>query len=140
MSRIRIFQLAVITSAALYAVWLLLPYAQLGYSAGSQQLLGMSGYGAAPFVQHPAFYLSIAAAKLLASVGLLFFAPWSRWLLLAVIAVSLCSVPYSGVTVSAPLDGFIGSLAGLADGIVLALAFWSPIAQGWTQSDASDQA
>ena len=66
-------------------------------------------------------------------MGLLFFAPWSRWLFLAVIVVSLASVPFRGITVAAPLDTLIGSLAGLVDGLVLALAFVSPIAQCWTE-------
>ena len=57
MSRIRLFQAAVLASAVLYAIWFVLPHVPIERSAETRQLLGMSGYGAAPMVLHPAFYL-----------------------------------------------------------------------------------
>ena len=132
MSRIRAFQLLAVASAVLYAVYLALPHVGIGHSARVSQLLGMSGYGALPFTQHPAFYLSFGVAKLLATVGLVLFLPWGRWLLVAIAMAGLASLPFTGLSVGTPLDGIVGSLLTLSDGALLALSFSSPVAECWS--------
>ncbi|MEW6415171.1 MAG: hypothetical protein AB1482_07940 [Pseudomonadota bacterium] len=129
MSRIRIFQFLVIISAVFYLAWYLLPYMQRNFPPHIQDLLDWGGYGSIAFTQHPLFYLSIGAAKLVSTLGLFLFLSWGRWLLLAVVAISIAMVPFSGMAVAPPLDSFVGSLVALTDGAILGLAFFSPIAE-----------
>jgi len=129
MSRIRAFQLLCIASALLHVTYLALPYAGFRHSVQEAQLLSMSGYGGLSFIQHPAFYLSFGVAKLVATVGLVFFLPWGRWLLGAIALAGLSSLPFSGISVGTPLDGIIASLLTLSDGAIIALAFSPPLAQ-----------
>lgn len=102
MSRIRVFQSLAVASAVLYAVYLALPHLGLNHSAEVSQILGMGGYGALPLTQHPAFYLSFGVAKLLATVGLVLLLPWGRWLLVAIAATGLASLPFTGVAIGTP--------------------------------------
>ena len=113
----------------LYAVYLALPHVGLPHTDHESQLLGMSGLGGSAFVMHPAFYLSFGAAKLIATIGLVFFLPWGRWLLVVIALAGLATLPFSGFRVGTPLDGLIGSLLTLSDGAILALAFSPPLAQ-----------
>ena len=128
MSRIRVFQLLCIASAFLYVTYLALPHVGLRYSAQEAQLLRMSGYGGLPFIQHPVFYLSFGVAKFIATVALVFFLPWGRWLLVVIVLAGLASLPFTGISVGTPLDGIIASLLTLCDGAVIALAFSPPLA------------
>ena len=129
MTRIRAFQTLVITSALLYLAWMLLPYAPRTFPHEVQDILAWSGYGGEPWVKDPRFYLAIGAGKLIASLGLVLFLSWGRWLLLAVVAISLASVPFAGVVIGVPLDNLVGYFLSLTDGAILALAFSSPIAE-----------
>lgn len=131
MSRIRFFQTLVIVSAFLYLAWFFIPYLPRSHSREVWRALNMSGHGASSVIQHPAFYLAIGAAKLVATLGLLLFLSWSRWLLVVVLVISIFSIPFAGLTVAPALDSFVGALTGLADGAILALAFSSPIAERW---------
>ena len=129
MTRIRAFQLLVITSALLYSVWLLLPYAPRSFSSEVRTILSLGGYGGSAWVNDPRFYLSIGAGKIIASFGLFLFLPWGRWLLLAVVSISLASVPFAGVSTGVPLDNLVGYVLSLTDGAILALAFTSPVSE-----------
>jgi hypothetical protein len=61
MTRIRAFQILVITSALLYIAWLLLPHAPRTFSQEIQNILALGGYGGEPWVADPRFYLTIGA-------------------------------------------------------------------------------
>jgi hypothetical protein len=128
MTRISVFRILVVSSAIFYLAWILLPYVPRDYTPPVKDLLSSSGYGASAWVMNPAFYFSVGAGKLLASIGLFLFRPWGRWLLLAVVVTSLASVPFAGISVGVPLDSIVGYFTSLTDGAVLALAFCSPIA------------
>lgn len=129
MSRVRIFQFLVIISGVLYIAWYLLPYTQKNFPPNIQDLLDWGGYGSIALTQHPLFYFSMGTAKLISTLGLFLFLSWGRWLLLAVVTISIALVPFSGMAVASPLDSFVGSLAALTDGAILALAFFSPISE-----------
>ena len=135
MARIRTFQALVIVSAIFYLAWFSLPYVPMGYAPKIQTLLSYNSYGASSFVQSPLFYLAIGIGKLVATLGLLLFLSWGRWLLVAVVTTSVASVPFSGITISAPLDTFIGSLTVFTDGAIIALSFSSPIAERWRKDE-----
>lgn len=129
MTRVRTFQSLVVVSVLLYGVWMALPHIPRTLSPEVQQMLSTSGYGGQTWVMDPRYYFSVGLAKVLASVGLLLFLSWGRWLFVAVAAIALASVPFSGVSVGAPLDNAVGYVATLLDGAILALAFSSPLSE-----------
>lgn len=94
-----------------------------------QEALRWSGYGGTPVLQNSLVYFGLAAAKLVAAVGLFFFLSWGRWVLAGLLLVSLVQVPFNGVAVGLPHENLVGALTGLVDGAVLALAFASPLAE-----------
>lgn len=129
MTRVRAFQTLVVISALLYIAWMVLPHLSRSFSPEIQKVLASGGYGGASWVTDPRFFLSVGVGKLLSSLGLFLFLSWGRWLLLAVVAVSLASVPFAGVSIGVPLDNIVGYLLSLTDGAILALAFFSPLAE-----------
>lgn len=129
MTRIRAFQILVSVSVLLYLTWMALPHLPRAHSVEVQNILDWGSYGAEPWVLDPRFYLAIGVSKLMASLGLVLFLSWGRWLYLAVVVIGLTSVPFAGVSIGAPLDNLVGWLATLIDGSILTLAFASPIAE-----------
>ena len=135
MSRLKVFRLLIITSVISYVIWFFLPYLPIEHSRETLNLLAASGYGAASITQHPFVYISIVVAKLMASLGLFLFLSWGRWLFVGVVTISVVLVPFSGVVITAPLDGLFGAFAGLIDGAIIALSFSFPIAQYWRKDE-----
>jgi hypothetical protein len=135
MTRVRSFQLLVSVSALSYLVWLVLPHTSRTFSPEVERILSVAGYGGQPWVMDPRFYLSLGLAKLVASVGLLLFLAWGRWVFAAVTAISLAIVPFSGIAVGAPLDNLVGYFATLLDGGILTLAFLSPLSEAMRRDE-----
>jgi hypothetical protein len=135
MSRIRTFQFLVAVSALLYIFWMLLPHVPRTFSPEVQQVLSNGGYGGQPWVTDSRFYISLGVTKLLASLGLVLFFSWGRWLFAAVAAIGLACVPFSGLSVGAPLDNLVGYLASLIDGAILALSFSSPFSEAMRRDE-----
>lgn len=135
MARTRIFQLLVLASLVSYLLWFFLPYSPRAFPKEVSNLLAWGGYGSHSWTQHPFFYLSIGLGKVVSSIGLLLFLSWGRWLLLAIVVVSVASVPFSGMAITVPLDNLVGSLTGLTDGAILALAFFSPISEAMRKDE-----
>lgn len=135
MTRIRTFQLLVAASVLLYVYWVLLPHMARTFPPEVQQIISFGGYGGQPWVVDPRFYLSLGVAKLLASLGLVLFLSWGRWLFVAVSAIGLACVPFSGLSVGVPLDNLVGYLAALIDGAVLAISFSSPFSEAMRRDE-----
>jgi hypothetical protein len=135
MTRIRAFQILVVASALLYLAWMLLPHSPQAYSHDVQQILAWSSYGSAQWYTDPRFYISIGVGKIVSSIGLFLFLSWGRWLLLAVVVISMAAVPFAGVSVSMPFDSIIGGFLSLSDGAILALAFFSPLAEAMRRDE-----
>ena len=131
MTRIRTFQTLVVVSSVLLVFWYALPHLPLYYRPEIQTLLSYSGVGAPAWIQHPTFYLSLGAAKLISLLGLFLFLSWGRWLFTACVLVGVAVLPLSGIAVIPPLDSLIGGVLCLLDGAIFALAFLSPIAECW---------
>ena len=135
MTRIRTFQLLVAASVLLYVYWLVLPHVARTLSPEVQQILSYEGFGGQPWAADPGFYLSLGVAKILASLALVLFLSWGRWLFVALTAIGLAFVPFSGLSVGAPLDNLVGYLAALVDGAILALAFSSPFSEAMRRDE-----
>lgn len=73
-----------------------------------------------------------------AQVGLLFFRPFARWLLAALLVITLLSDPFMGLLVLSPLEHFLAALVGLLACLTLAIAIFSPLsAEFRSERDAS---
>lgn len=126
MTRVRLFQSLVVASLLAYGAFFLLPLAPVNHSSDVQALLEYAGYGGAISPSHPLIFIPIALLKIVASIGLILFLAWGRWLLLAHIAISLALIPFIGMAIYTPMDSMIGFISAMLDGALLMLCFTPP--------------
>ena len=115
------FQVIAATNWIAWAIYYFLPDTLLSSNPDAIELRRYSGLGAIL----PVDALAIASlwASLVATVGLVFFQNWGRYLMLILCAVNLVLAPFKGVAVNLPIDVVAGSLSTLVDGLVLGMAF-----------------
>jgi len=65
---------------------------------------------------------------LIAQIGLLFFRPFARRLLAALLVITVLMAPFMGLLVLSPLEHFVTALVGLLACLTLAIAAFSPLA------------
>ena len=93
----------------------------------------ISGMGLGALVPPiPPLWIANVCLYLVASIGLLLFHNWARWLFVLLTLASMVFVVVSGMTVLTPFEGLLDLLVGLLDGAILTLAFFSPIASLFT--------
>ena len=125
--RLRLFQWLVVASILTSLVFFFLPAVPLPVSPDVAELRGRSGYGAMlPGIREPISWIFLPL-WLLASVGLFFFQAWARSLFAVLYFVALLLRFVQGVTVSLPVEGFLGEIVSLLDGAILILAFTTPL-------------
>ncbi len=93
------------------------------------------GYGALVWGGLPLYFLMVSA-ELLLLIGLLSFHPTARLLFLAYIVVTVPMSILWGFRVSAPLESPFLYLDTLLDGVVLALAYYSPASEQFRKKRA----
>ena len=71
--------------------------------------------------------ISLVIALLAVQVGLFFFRAWARTANLVLTVVFLITVPFSGLSISLPLEAACYEAVSIADGFLLALAYFSPL-------------
>lgn len=64
---------------------------------------------------------------LTACIGLAFFQNWGRYLYLGWVVFSIVITLAYGCRVSSPAEEFIGAIEGVVDGVIIAVAFLSPL-------------
>ena len=124
----RIFRLLVLLSLGLYVLWFFFPYIDpLIYDEDRLELWSYSGFDA--LLEFPAwhFYLWLVFNAVI-TVGLYRFDAWSRDLLIICYILSYFLSPIYGTAVQSPISGVLGSLVTLLDGVVIGMAYFSPIA------------
>jgi hypothetical protein len=87
----------------------------------SRTALAVVGYGGSLLV-------------VVAVVGLLFFWKPARALLLAALALDVLVSPFLGITVQLPLATTLDGISGVLTGMVVALAYFSPVANFFERS------
>lgn len=131
MIRIRTFQILVVVATMCYVVWFFLPYWPIYLTETEQRMTEVSGYGALLPVQHPIYYGTWFALWVVAAVGLMFIQNWARHLYLALSMLGLALVPFSGFIVQPPLDTLFSNANLLLDGVILGIAYLSPLADSF---------
>lgn len=92
------------------------------------ELLSTDGYAAAIEGGLP-LYVLLVTARLLTMFGLLTFHPAARTLFLFLAIVTVGLSVFSGFRVSAPIEAPFLLLTNIIDGVILALAYYSPASQ-----------
>lgn len=127
MNNIRLFQIFVVASTAIYIVWFVLPFWSGYLSEDAHQLTEYSGYGAILPVDHLLYYGTWFGLWLVAALGLFFFQNWARHLYLALSVLNPALAPFSGFVIQPPIDVLFSSTNLLLDGAILAMAYLSPL-------------
>ena len=102
------------------------------------ELLATDGYAAVIDGGLP-LYILFVSARLLIMFGLLTFHPAARTLFLLFVIVSVGMTVFWGYRVIAPIEAPFFYLESLIDGIILALAYYSPASQGFRPATQTDQ-
>ena len=73
------------------------------------------------------FAAALAVASIIASVGLLFFTRWSRWVYAASTIAMTVATLFGGPSVGSAFDAFSSELILLLDGVIIGTAFFSDV-------------
>jgi len=126
MSPKMLYRIAVLTGAVTYSAYWFLPYTYGYLDSFTGSLLSYAGH-AAIFVGPEIFHIAIFAAWLVAAVGLLLFRKTARTLFLVLVVATTALSPLFGVSVETAGGATLIAIANMADGAVLALAYFSPV-------------
>jgi hypothetical protein len=121
-----LFRVSVIVGAATYVAYWFLPYTYSYLDTSTGSLLSYGGHGAI-FVGPDLFHEAIFVAWLVAAAGLLLFRKLARSLFLILAVVTTALSPLYGLSVETAGGTALVSIANMADGVVLALAYFSPV-------------
>jgi hypothetical protein len=133
MNHALLFRSIVFTSAALYVVSYLLPYESFERNSAAVNLLRLDGYAAILNFTGPLPTLGVQVLWLVASVGLLHFDNWARYLYLGLTIWALIAAGLYGIRVTSPLESVLGLAVDLLDGVIVALAFLSPLKERFSR-------
>lgn len=131
MNNVRLFQVLVVSSTAVYVVWFLLPYLSGHLSEDEYRLAEFNGYGAILPVQNVLYYGAWFGFWLISALGLFFFQNWGRHLFLVLCVLGPALAPFSGFSVQAPIDALFSTANLLLDGAILAMAYLSPLSKSF---------
>jgi len=139
MTRIRTFQVAALAYFSLalanrfrlFGDWLLT-------DARGTRILDYDGYASLLNGQSPVFTTVPFLVLAFATVGLVFLRNWGRYLFLGLMVWDVISSPLFGVAVYSPFDQLLGVGSATLAGAILALAFWSPLAQSFQTRGSND--
>ena len=129
--RIRSFRVLVLASWLLLLVSYVLPEYLVPNDPGLARLAQYDGYGA--ILRGNIFFVLPLWLTLFASVGLVFFQNWGRYLYAAGVAYSLATILLCGYRVSSPLDSLMGFVGALLEGTILTLCFLVPFKANFSQ-------
>lgn len=135
MNNIRVFQVLVISSFAIYVAWFFLSYWSFQLSDFEQRLTEYNGYGADLPVNHFLFYGAWFGLWSVATLGLFFFQNWGRHLFLTCTLLGLAMAPFSGFLVQDPLDALLSTINLLLDGAILAMAYLLPLSKSFLKQE-----
>jgi hypothetical protein len=134
MSQVQIFRSIVLTSAVLYLVSYFLPYEVFESNPAAVNLLELDGYAARFNPQSGLFTTGVMSLWLLASMGLLHFDNWARYLYLGLTGWALVAAGLYGIRVTSPLEAMLDLAVAVLDGVILALVFLSPLTENFLNS------
>ena len=129
----RRFQQFVLLGIGLTAIVEALAWFYIPQDVLRAELLATDGYGAVISGGLP-LYVLLISARLLIMFGLLTFHPTARSLFLLLVLVTIGLSIFEGFSVVAPLEAPFLLIATIVDGIILALAYYSPAAESFRRA------
>jgi hypothetical protein len=132
---ITVFRTLVLVYGLTSAWYFVLPYNRHKLPENVQAILAYAGYEAVLAADSPLYYVSIALT-FVACLGLLLLARWGRTALVGSAIAAIAITPFAGVSVVAPFDSFVGSIAGTLGAVLLGISFSSPIREQLSSGSA----
>lgn len=125
----RVFQCAVLASLLSFLAGIISTAAAAGYyTDATLELLGQHGYGR--LVTLPAFVdTCFLIGWIVLAVGMWKFNRHARTAYLCLCAFGLILVPFLGFQIESPVEAFFMDVAEILDGVILGLAYFSPVSQ-----------
>ena len=130
-SRFRAF---VVAFGVSYAWYYALGWSNTRLPENVRSALAYAGQGATIPLDSPLYSVPFILG-MIACIGLLMLAAWGRAMLLLSTVAGIALAPLAGVSVAPSLDAFVGSIAWTLQAFVLALAYYSPIAERFKTPD-----
>lgn len=123
------FRLLVLLSLGLYVLWFYFPYLD-PYLFDDERLAIWDYTGFDAKFEFPLwhYYLWLAFWAVV-TYGLYNFAKWSRDLLIIGYIVGYFLAPVYGTAIQSPVSSVLGNLNTLLDGIIIGMAYFSPVAE-----------
>ena len=129
----RVLQLLVVAAWLLMALSYFLPFTSWYADHIFHPLMAYDGVGARVTFQSAFLYAAPLWGFLVAAVGLFFLQNWGRYLHLALWMYGWLGVFLFGTRVTHPIDGFLAATLSTMDGVILALAFLSPLRHSFSR-------
>ncbi len=129
---VNLYRGLIIISLATYALWWFEPYI-FDYESSVMSILLMGGYGAKFQLDITGEYL-FTVWFLISCIGLWFYQKWARASFTTYLLFSLALAPFGGVSVYSGFSNFISSIGGMADSILLFMAYFSTISIKFNQN------
>lgn len=127
MNQKHLFKVLVVSNWLLQFLLFVLPISSWYADPMIEKLMALDGYGAILNWGNPVLYQLPLWGFFIASVGMLFFKNWARYMYLALWAYGWFATMLFGFRVSVPAQGFIGMAIGTIDGALLYLVFLSSL-------------
>ena len=134
MSQNRLFKVLVTSNWLLQLLMYVLPFSSWYSDPRIGKMMIIDGYDAMFAWGNPLIYQIPLWGFLIASIGMLYYQNWARYLYLALWLYGWIATLMFGVRVSLPAEGFIGMAIGTIDGMVLYLVFLSDLRLGFRRA------
>jgi hypothetical protein len=122
----KIFRIALVVGAVAYAAYWFLPYSYGYLDSATGSLLSYSGYGAI-YSGNEFIDVAIFVVWLISAFGMFFYRKVARSIFLFLVVANTVAVPLYGLSVETAGGAMMLDVAHIADGMVLALAYFSPV-------------
>jgi hypothetical protein len=122
------FRYVVVLSMVLFVLYWILPF--IDYLWLTEEQLEFARYDTwgASIPNHPLIYWGVFTIWLVISAGLFFFVPIARAAFVIMQVISFVATFFWGFLVVPPVSAAIGSMAGLIDGVIIAMLFLTSVA------------
>ncbi len=119
----------------LQLLWFFVPWG-FAYGDGSQVALYLLGANA-HFNENFIIFISnlITFLYILTYIGLLFFQNWARYMMVGICFIGGLGIPFYGLSVESAYESAIGYFLTIGDGFIIAISFFSNIANKFTGRD-----
>ena len=132
------FRYLILTSFGLYALWFHFPYVEpLLFDQDQIDVWDSSGFDAKIFFPQWHYYLWFAY-WIVVWYGLFHFFRWSRDAMIIGYILSYFTAPIYGTVIQSPISNVLGNLHTLLDGIIIGIAYFSPISARFKRGTGDD--